>query len=93
MLFFLIPKSKIKSPFVIYVNFEIISVPEDNRKQNAKQSYTNKYQKHVAGCYGYKLVRFDDKFRKLYLGERVFKETNFCTDIMKKKKKKIKKKL
>ena len=43
-------------PFIIYVNFENILVPEDNGKQNPNESYTNKYQKHVAcGC-GYKLV-------------------------------------
>ena len=34
--------SKIKSPFIIYVDFESILVPEDNGKQNPEQSYTNK---------------------------------------------------
>ena len=33
---------KIKSPFIIYVDFESILVPEDNGKQNPEQSYTNK---------------------------------------------------
>ena len=37
-----------KSPFIIYADFESILVPEDNGKQNPKESYTNKYQKHIA---------------------------------------------
>ena len=41
---------KIKSPFMIYADFENIIVPEDNEKQNPNESYTNKYQKHVAQC-------------------------------------------
>ena len=50
---------KIKSPFMIYVDFESILVPEDNGKQNPNESYTNKFQKHVACGYGYKLVCVD----------------------------------
>ena len=57
-------KRKIKSPFMIYVDFESILLPEDNGKQNPNESYTNKYQKHVACSYGYKLVCVDDKFIK-----------------------------
>ena len=38
---------KIKSPFIIYADFESILVPEDNGKQNPEDSYTNKYKKHV----------------------------------------------
>ena len=41
-------ESKIMSPFKIYADFESILVPEDNGKQNAKEFYTNKYQKHIA---------------------------------------------
>ena len=36
---------KIKSPFMIYADFESILIPEDNGKQNPEESYTNKYQK------------------------------------------------
>ena len=32
---------KIKSPFMIYADFESIVVPEDNEKQNPEESYTN----------------------------------------------------
>ena len=39
-------------------------MPEDNGKQNSEESYTNKYQKHIACSYGYKLVCVDDKFSK-----------------------------
>ena len=55
---------KIKSTFMIYADFESILLPEDNGKQNPNESYTNKYQKHVACSYGYKLVCADDKFSK-----------------------------
>ena len=47
---------KIKSPFMIYTDFESVLVPEDNGKQILDEYYTNKYQKHVACGYGYKLV-------------------------------------
>ena len=36
---------KIKSLFMFYADFESISVPEDNWKQNPGESYTSKYQK------------------------------------------------
>ena len=39
-------------------------MPENNGKQNPEESYTNKYQKHVACSYGYKLVCVDGKFSK-----------------------------
>ena len=38
---------------------------EDNEKQNPKESYTSKYQKHIASSYAYKLVCVDDKFSKM----------------------------
>ena len=56
--------SKIKSPFMTDADFERILVPEDNGKQNRNESFTNKYKKHVACSYGYKLVYVDDKFSK-----------------------------
>ena len=46
---------------MIYAHFESILMPEDNGKQNPNESYTNKYQKHVACSYGHKLVRVDHK--------------------------------
>ena len=84
-------KRKIKLPFMIYADFESILVPEDNGKQNPNQSYANKYQKHVACSYGYKLVYVDDKF-KSYLGEdaiynfisSMIEESKYCSDVMKK---------
>ena len=53
---------KKESPFMIYVDFESILVPKDNRKQNPNESCTSKYWKHVACGYGYKLVCVDDRF-------------------------------
>ena len=86
---------KIKSPFTIYAGFESILVPEDNRKQNPNESYTNKYQKNVACSYGYKLVCDDDKFRKplkTYLDKdavynfinSMIEESKYCSNVMKK---------
>ena len=46
---------KIKSPFTIFAEVQSILKPEDNGKQNPKESYTNKYQKHIACGYGYLL--------------------------------------
>ena len=70
-------------------------MPEDNGKQKANESYTNKYKKHVACSYGYKLVCVNDKFRipiKSYLGEdpvysfinSMIEESKYCSDVMKK---------
>ena len=39
---------------MIYADFESILVPEDNGKEIADESYTNKYQKHIACSYGCK---------------------------------------
>ena len=47
-------------------------MPEVNGKQNPRESYINKYEKHIACSYGYKLVCADDKFSKpfkTYLGK------------------------
>ena len=77
---------------MIYADFESIIVSEDNGKQNMSDSYTNKYQKHVACSYGYKLICVDDKFNnkplKSYLGEDIVynfvssmnKESKYCSD-------------
>ena len=86
---------KIKPIFMIYGDFEIVLVPEDNGKQNPNESYTIKYQKHVTCCYGYKWVYVDDNFSKpfkSYLGKdsvynlmsSVIEESKYCNDVMKK---------
>ena len=67
-------KKKIKSPFMIYADFESVLLPEDNGNQNPEESYTNKYQKFSACSYGYKLVCIKDNFSKRfkpYLAEDV----------------------
>ena len=53
---------KIKSPFIIYADFEKIFVPHNNGKQSPKESYTNKYQKHIACSYGYKFLSVNFPF-------------------------------
>ena len=86
---------KIQQPCIIYADFESILVPENNEKQNSKKSYTNKYQKHIACSYGYKLECVDDKFNKLfktYLGKdpvqnfinSMIEDSKYCKDVMKK---------
>ena len=55
-----------------YASFEGVLVPQDNEKQHAGESHTNKYRKHVACSYGCKLICTNDKFSKsfrYYLGE------------------------
>ena len=44
-------EKKKKSPFIIYADFERILVPGNNGKKNPNESYTDKYQKHIACCY------------------------------------------
>ena len=55
-----------KKPFMIYADCESILVPEDNGKQIPNESYTSKYQEHVACSYGHKLACVDDKFSDLF---------------------------
>ena len=49
---------------MIYADFESILAPDNNGKQNLNKSYPNKYQKHVACSYSYKLVCVDDTFSR-----------------------------
>ena len=61
-------------------------MPQNNGKQNTDEYYTNKYQIHTTGSYGYKLVYVDDKFSKPFntnLGEdRVCNFINFINIII-----------
>ena len=60
-----------------------------------KESYTNKYKKHIVWSYGYKLVCVDDRFSrpfKTYLGKDVVynfinsikEESKYCKEVIKK---------
>ena len=63
---------KIKSLFIISADFETIVMPGNNGKKNPEESYTSKYQKHIACSYGFKLVCANDKVSKPFkrdLGE------------------------
>ena len=84
---------KIKSPFIIYADFESFLVPEDNGKQNLEEFYTNKCQKHTSCSYGYKLVCVDDKFSKPFkpdLGKdavynfinSMIKDSKYCSEVI-----------
>ena len=58
------------SPFVIYADFEWITVPV--KEKHGKQAVA--YPEHKAGGYGYKIVcQYDDKYNKPY---KVYREEN-----------------
>ena len=64
---------------MIYAGFKSILVFVDNGKQNPYEFYTNKYQKHVACSYSFKLVCAYDKFSKplkSYVGENAVYKVN-----------------
>ena len=48
-------------------------------KANPEESYTNKYQKHIACSYAYKLVCVDDKFIKPF---NMIQENKYCSDVI-----------
>ena len=89
-------EKKIKLPFMSYAHFRRFLMPGDNGEQNLKESYTNKYQKHISCSYGYKLVCIEDKYSKLfktYLDKEavynfinnMIKESKYCSEVMKKR--------
>ena len=56
------------------------------KMKNQNDSYTNKYKKHVACGYVYKLVCVDDKlsmYFKLYLRKDLFEESKYFSNVMK----------
>ena len=80
-----------KSLFVIYANFESISVAENNGKQNPDESYSKKYQKQVACSYSYKSVCFDDlillintqvKTAVYNFVNSMLEKSKYCSDVM-----------
>ena len=86
---------KIRSPFMIYSDFQSILVPKNNGRQNPHESYTNKYQIHVGCSFGYELVFVDDKFSKPfkpYLGQddvneliiNMMEGSKYCSTVMNK---------
>ena len=60
-------------PFAIYADFEAIIEKVQGCQPSGEKSYTDKYQKHTACSYGYKVVCcYDDKYTKavqIYRGE------------------------
>ena len=89
------PMEEKQSSFMIYADFESILGAEDNGKQNPNESNTSKYQKHVAGSYGNKLLCVEGKFSKpfkSYLTEdpvdnfinSTIDKSKYCSDVMKK---------
>ena len=75
----------LKSPFVIYCDFESILEPIDTAKQDVNTtSYTTGYQNHLISSYAYKVVCQIDKYTKpikSYRGENATKD--FLTNLLK----------
>ena len=75
----------IKSPFVIYCDFESILEPIHTAKQDENTtSYTTGYQNHLISSYAYKVVCQIDKYTKpikSYRGENATKD--FLTNLLK----------
>lgn len=56
---------QLKSPFVIYPEFEYnLKEAQKTNRNNPNESYSNKHQDHIACSYEYKLVDFDNIFGK-----------------------------
>ena len=82
-------------PFVIYVDFESITERISSCHPSDKRSHTEKYQRHTACSFGYKVVcHYDKKYSKdivIYQGENaiskfiqcMFEELNNCQKVMK----------
>ena len=63
--FFMNYHKQLMAPFVIYADFECITVPI--KEEHGKQTVA--YQEHKACGYGYKIVcQYDDKYSKPYKG-------------------------
>ena len=64
------------APFVIYADFEALTLKIDSCQPDDNKAYTKKYQKHTDCGYAYKLVCcYVNKFSKpiqLYRGEKLF---------------------
>ena len=62
-------------------------MPENNGRQNPKESYPNKHQKHIACSYGFKLVCVDENsskpFKTYLSGDAVY---NFINDMIEERK-------
>ena len=66
-IFFMNYHKQLIAPFVIYADFECITVPI--KEEHGKQTVA--YQEHKACGYGYKIVcQYDDKYSKPYKGYR-----------------------
>lgn len=87
--------------FIIYANFEAITEKVTGCQPNSTKSYTDKYQKHTASSYGYKVVCcYNDKYIKpvkIYRGEdsvdklmqQMLSEVQYCQKIISTKFKKL----
>ena len=82
-------------PFVIYADFEAITMKTGSCQKNPNKSYIEEYQKHIDCGYGYQVVGcYDDKYTKqleIYRGEKavskfmdkMLEELDWCKNTMK----------
>ena len=82
-------------PFVIYADFESVTEKVSSCQPSDNKSYTEKYQRHTACSFGYKVVcHYDKQYSrdlKIYRGEdcinkftkSMFEEVKNCRDVIK----------
>ena len=78
-------------PFVIYADFESITEKMSTFQPSDKRSYTEKYQRHTACSFGYKVVcHYDQKYVVIYRGQDpvgefikcMFREVENCQKVI-----------
>jgi hypothetical protein len=86
---------QLQVPFVIYTDFEAITVKVSSCKPNDNNSYTESYQKYTDCGFCYKVVCcYDDKYTKpvqIYRGEnavykfmeKMLEEVKYCKNMIK----------
>ena len=82
---------QLKVPFVIYADFESLTVPINSANNNDNKSYTETYQHHTPCGFAYKVVCCEDQYTKpieLYRGQNCVEK---FLDCMKQEKKYISK--
>ena len=60
--------NQLKTPFVIYADFESLVLNQEDLKEKSDQTFTHEFQNQEACGFGYKLVCTDPQFtRDFYL--------------------------
>ena len=65
---------QLKVPFVIYADFESLTVPINSANNNVNKSFAEAYQHHEPCGFAYKVVCCEDQYTKpieLYKGKKI----------------------